>query len=30
MSLTNARRLGQEIGQSLKRQGVESVILTST
>lgn len=30
MSLTNARRIGQEIAGSLKREGVEAVILTST
>jgi glycine reductase len=30
MSLTNARRLGQEIGRDLKQAGVEAVILTST
>jgi glycine reductase len=30
MSLTNARRLGREIAGSLKRDGVEAVILTST
>ena len=30
MSLTNARRLGQEIGRDLQQAGVEAVILTST
>jgi glycine reductase complex component B subunit gamma len=30
MSLTNARKLGQEIGQRLRQDGVQAVILTST
>jgi glycine reductase len=30
MTLSNARRLGRDIGQSLKKEGVQAVILTST
>ena len=30
MSLTNAKKLGQEIGRRLRQDGVQAVILTST